>query len=103
MKGERDEAAGGRGERTRKRTEHKECEDQSLAKRKIKRRKQRKWKEGKSRSNTKGEMGETAALQQAREGRQEGAGRGEGNSSHTWHVSLLLERMSLLFFFSRNA
>lgn len=42
----------------RKRTGQKKREDQSLAKRKIKHIKQRRWKEGKSRSNTKGEMEE---------------------------------------------
>lgn len=42
----------------RKRIEQKKCEDQSLAKRKIKCRKQRRWKEGKSRSNTEGGLEE---------------------------------------------
>lgn len=51
-----------RQRRTRERTEQKKSEDPSPAK-------ERRWREGKERDNTKREMEERAAFQQAREGR----------------------------------
>lgn len=53
--------------------------------------KQRRWREGKAKGNTKRQMEESSLpTGHRREAREEGPGCEEDNSSHTWHVSLLL-------------